>query len=352
MQQRCAGAVVAAALAAAAALMAAHVVPAAASSSSSASSSANAAAGLDLVYGTYQQCEGQADALGCLKLQAIKVMHRALSQDSLPITEGLTLVRSEGTGEAAGSGAPMGDEESLARALPADAGRRQARLDELLADHVARLLRSRAVSLSVPRLLAGLLPAEEGEGARKEGGGGGGGGGGIGSKGGKKGHGALLLAMLMKGGMIAYAYKALAVLAGKALLVAKVALVLASVLGLSHLVGHGHKGGTTYEIVKHPVVSHGYSHSQAVLPADDHHHFDVTAVGHGGGHGGGFGGNVGGGHGGGQLYGGHGWGRAGVGRSLGDLAAASPAPASQLVAPESAEQTASVAETGGRSPEA
>ncbi|KAK7862787.1 hypothetical protein R5R35_003542 [Gryllus longicercus] len=96
MQQRCAGAVVAAALAAAAALMAAHVVPAAASSSSSASSSANAAAGLDLVYGTYQQCEGQADALGCLKLQAIKVMHRALSQDSLPITEGLTLVRSEG----------------------------------------------------------------------------------------------------------------------------------------------------------------------------------------------------------------------------------------------------------------
>jgi hypothetical protein len=77
----------------------------------------------------------------------------------------------------------------------------------------------------------------------------------------KKYGGALLLGLLMKGGMMAMAYKGIALLAGKALLVAKVALVLSAIIGLKKLVGSGGEEKVTYEIVKHPHVSHSHSYN-------------------------------------------------------------------------------------------
>lgn len=99
----------------------------------------------------------------------------------------------------------------------------------------------------------------------------------------------LLIGAMMKGGLLAMGLKGLALLAGKALLVAKIALVLSVIVALSKLAGGGHEK-TTYEIVKHPHVSHGYSHSSSVV--------------HGGG--GGGGGDYGGGH---YETSGGGWGR-------------------------------------------
>lgn len=53
---------------------------------------------------------------------------------------------------------------------------------------------------------------------------------------------------------------ALALLAGKALMTALMALMLSAIVGLKALTSGGHKS-TTYEIVAKPVYSHSNSHS-------------------------------------------------------------------------------------------
>ena len=77
--------------------------------------------------------------------------------------------------------------------------------------------------------------------------------------------------MMMKGGMLAMAYKGIALLAGKALLVAKIALVLSAVIGLKKLVGSGGDEKVTYEIVKHPHVSHAHTYSHEHFGGGGHY---------------------------------------------------------------------------------
>lgn len=73
--------------------------------------------------------------------------------------------------------------------------------------------------------------------------------------------------MMLKGGLLAMAYKGLALLAGKALLVSKIALTLALLVAFKKLFsgGHGHGGSskTTYEIVKQPVMAHSHQYAAA-----------------------------------------------------------------------------------------
>lgn len=61
---------------------------------------------------------------------------------------------------------------------------------------------------------------------------------------------------------------ALAMLAGKALMAALLALMLSSIIGLKSLSSGGSKS-TTYEIIAKPHYTHSNSHSQSV---DDHGH--------------------------------------------------------------------------------
>lgn len=68
--------------------------------------------------------------------------------------------------------------------------------------------------------------------------------------------------MMMKGGMMALAYKGLALLAGKALLVSKIALTLALIVAIKKLFSGGHHSQkTTYEIVKTPIITHSHQYS-------------------------------------------------------------------------------------------
>lgn len=79
---------------------------------------------------------------------------------------------------------------------------------------------------------------------------------------------------LFKAGMLALGLKGLALLAGKALIVAKIALVLSAVIALSKLFSSGHsEEKTTYEIVKYPHVSHAHTYSSSHVEGD-HGHFD------------------------------------------------------------------------------
>lgn len=92
--------------------------------------------------------------------------------------------------------------------------------------------------------------------------------------------GLLMLGGLFKGGMFALGLNGLGLLAGKALLVAKIALVLSAVVGLSSLLSSGHKEEkTTYEIVEDPHVSHAYTYSSGHIDGG-HGHFDSGDQGH------------------------------------------------------------------------
>jgi len=74
--------------------------------------------------------------------------------------------------------------------------------------------------------------------------------------------GPLIMAAMVKGGLFVYAMKMVGLLALKALFVGKIALVLASVVGLKKLFSSG--GGAeskTIEIVQKPQVSHSHAFS-------------------------------------------------------------------------------------------
>lgn len=100
-----------------------------------------------------------------------------------------------------------------------------------------------------------------------------------------------MMAMALKAAaLLPLALGAIAMIAGKALLVGKIALVISAIIGLKKLLG-SHQKHVTYEVVSHP------HHSTSHVSHDDH-----------GGYGGGgdFGG---GGGGGGYGSSGHGWAR-------------------------------------------
>lgn len=59
----------------------------------------------------------------------------------------------------------------------------------------------------------------------------------------KKHHGYIMIPLLLGSTIIPIAYGALALLAGKALIVSKLALVLASIIGIKKLVSHSGDGG-------------------------------------------------------------------------------------------------------------
>ena len=79
-----------------------------------------------------------------------------------------------------------------------------------------------------------------------------------------------MLGGLFKSGILAIGLKGLALLAGKALIVAKIALLLSTIIGLSKIYSSGiGDGTTTYEIIKHPRITHSHTHSSS------YGHFDA-----------------------------------------------------------------------------
>lgn len=83
--------------------------------------------------------------------------------------------------------------------------------------------------------------------ARQKGGLGGGGGGG-GGKDKKNGH-YIMIPLLLGSTLIPLAFGALAILAGKALIVSKLALALASIIGIKKLISGGHHHESAHEVV-------------------------------------------------------------------------------------------------------
>lgn len=103
--------------------------------------------------------------------------------------------------------------------------------------------------------------------------------------------------------LLPLALGAIALIAGKALLVGKIALVISAIIGLKKLLG-GQQKHVTYEVVAHP---HHSSSSSHVVSHDDGGHGGGASF--GGGSGGDFGGGGYGGGGGAGGSSGHGWAR-------------------------------------------
>jgi hypothetical protein len=180
---------------------------------------------LRYVYQMYKECSG-AEMSSCLKLRLLTAMDRVARSTSLNIVDGITVVKDDTTQDKSEEvpKTPQEIESSLPRALED----KEDALNTMIFDKVVRFFQSHTLKLKLPNVdeLSRSL-TEEG---RKK----------------KKNMGGLLAIPLLIGGtLVPLALGALALLAGKALIVSKLALVLASIIGLKKLVSghesHGHE---------------------------------------------------------------------------------------------------------------
>ncbi|XP_014241405.1 uncharacterized protein LOC106662110 [Cimex lectularius] len=194
--------------------------------------------GLRLVYSVYRQCEESEEPVTCLKARAVKLVDRAISSPAIPLVDGITLVKRPES------------ERSLKtplEPLPVDLEARSSKVDDLLWGRVTSFLDTHSVQFKLPNFIKdAVYESEDGEGRGKK----------------KKMLPALLLGLMLKGSMLAMAMKGLALLAAKALMVSKLALVLAGIIALKKLFSSGGEK-TTYEIVKQPIVSHSHEYSSS-----------------------------------------------------------------------------------------
>ncbi|XP_043267131.1 uncharacterized protein [Venturia canescens] len=240
----------------------------------------NAVGENDLMATIYTDCLKK-ESVSCIKYKLFAFVDKMLAdKEDITLSEGITVVKTSTAEE----GAPRSIESSD--------------VDALLFDRLGRFLRTHSVKVDLKGSdimgaieSAGRSLEDFGDGAAE----------GRGKK--KKAQkllGPLMMMIALKAAvLLPLALGAIAVIAGKALLVGKIALVISAIIGLKKLLsGQKH---VTYEVVAHPHHSSSSSHS---VSHDD--------GGHGGGGysgGGGGGGDFGGGYSSGGGGSGHGWAR-------------------------------------------
>ncbi|KAJ8684354.1 hypothetical protein QAD02_020146 [Eretmocerus hayati] len=177
----------------------------------------------------YEDCQrGNVGVSACLKKRAISFFERLGRIDSLFIAENLELVKVPGApsvpeGDAAGSANDQ-LEASLARTSGAS---RDDALNDILLDRISGLLNSFNVQIRLPKTSPGELKRSIEEGRGKM----------------KKMMGMMMMGMAMKmAAMIPLAMGVLFLLAGKALIISKIALVLSMIIGLKKLLSQKQGG--------------------------------------------------------------------------------------------------------------
>lgn len=236
--------------------------------------------GNDFMTSIYSECL-RANSMDCLKSNILSFVDKMLNRkDDIPLAEGISMVRMPNAEE----GAPRSIENTD--------------VDSLLFDRLGRFLRTHSVKIDLKGsdILGAIESAgrsfedisedvEESRGKKKKA---------------QKILAPIMMAIAMKAAaLLPLALGAIALIAGKALLIGKIALVISSIIGLKKLLG-GKEKHVTYEVVAHP--HHGAS---SHVSHDDGGHGGFSS----GGGGGDFGGYGGGGGGGGSASSGHGWAR-------------------------------------------
>jgi len=185
------------------------------------------------MYKVYQECAAT-DLTSCLKLKLIAAMDRAArSFAQVPVFEGVAFVKES---NAVADATPVNEVELEAQ-LPRSLEERDSALNNLIFKKVSDFLETHTLQVKLPNVndLARSFNGEE-----------------RGKK--KKMSGMLLIPLILGGTLVPLALGALALLAGKALIVSKLALVLAGIIGIKKLLG----GGGSHESGHEVVVSGGH----------------------------------------------------------------------------------------------
>uniref|UniRef100_A0A182QJR4 Uncharacterized protein n=1 Tax=Anopheles farauti TaxID=69004 RepID=A0A182QJR4_9DIPT len=201
------------------------------------------------LYKTYQDC-ASADVSTCLKMKLFTILDRvARSAKDFKLSEGVRFVRDQ---ESPADATPLKTEAQLEAELPRSLDEKERSLNSMLFDKVLSFFQSHTLQVKFPSSEEIKRSMEEVRGS----GGFGGAGGGFGNKDKDKKNGHWIMIPLLLGStLVPLAFGALALLAGKALIVSKLALALASIIGIKKLIssGSGH-----HESAHEVVVSGGH----------------------------------------------------------------------------------------------
>ncbi|GLH08716.1 Uncharacterized protein GBIM_13891 [Gryllus bimaculatus] len=188
--------------------------------------------GMRVFMKVYNDCARKEYGLsGCLKMKAITFFDRAARAAQIPLADNLVLVKKAAAVAATPPAGRSLTEADVEAALPrgaADADARDLKLDNILLDSVARFFNSHTVQIDFPKMEGTQLQRgiEEGRGKMKK-----------------------MMNMMMMGvamklaGLIPLAIAGLFVLAGKAFIVSKIALVLALIIALKKILSQKQGGG-------------------------------------------------------------------------------------------------------------
>ncbi|ETN58320.1 osiris 21 [Anopheles darlingi] len=171
---------------------------------------------LSVVQKVYDDCQDKQDFAGCLKGKALTAMSRAIDMESIPLLDGIALVKQEAD-DSNNVTVPLLSDARALSGLTA--------IDRSLLDKVEQFLRTHVVRFDMR------APAE--------------------ARGNKqnKHHRYLIAAFLTAMGIAGpIGLKALAAIAGKALVISKVALTIAGILALKKIFAHDHHEETSFQV--------------------------------------------------------------------------------------------------------
>ncbi|KAK9501633.1 hypothetical protein O3M35_012324 [Rhynocoris fuscipes] len=200
--------------------------------------------GIETAYKWVQGC-GDKELSLCLKMRALTYVDRVLRKpEDINIMDGISLVRTEAASREMNGRAIS--EAELDESLPKNAEDKDAQVESMLVDRVARFLQTHTLQLKVPD-----SSIEE---VRKT----------LDEARGKKKKLKMLLPLLLMlklkaAALIPLALGALALLALKALIIGKLALVLSGLIGLQKLLG-SKQHTQSYEVVAHPHYTEEHGH--------------------------------------------------------------------------------------------
>ncbi|XP_028177090.1 uncharacterized protein LOC114364931 [Ostrinia furnacalis] len=191
---------------------------------------------LKIAYETYRDCSG-GDLSSCLKRKLAKAITRISKSDEVSVLSGVTITKDKD--------AKVNDvevEEAIPRGLD------ESSLDNLILDKIVGFMQTHTIQVKFPT--GADLQSAEGRSRRKK-------------------LAPLLAIPLLIGGMLVpLAFGALALLAGKALIVSKLALVLAGIIGLKKLLSPS-GGGEAHEVVVSSAGHGGSGWSRSLENAQD-----------------------------------------------------------------------------------
>lgn len=207
--------------------------------------------GIKILSKIFEDCAKKEDVYKCFKMHVLKIADRLTKLKNINLMDGVEFVE---------NGKQFREGRKISDYINAEA-MEDNKINEIIWEKVQDFLDGHRLQLS--------LSEEDAEDDGKA----------VGRRGGRRRRRRylwpLLYAFAIKMLFMAVSYKAIAAMAGTALIVGKIALVLSAILGLKKLI-KGNEQKTTFEIVKQPYYSSGHSYSSS-FDEDPHYHRSLNS---------------------------------------------------------------------------